>query len=66
MSEVTVKQLAETVGTPLERLLNQMQEAGLAHTRDDELVSESSRLCEGGQSLSTSDLWLHHQHTSLG
>ena len=29
MSEVTVKQLAETVGTPVDRLLKQMQEAGL-------------------------------------
>jgi len=34
MSEVTVKQLADTVGTPVDRLLKQMQEAGLPHTRD--------------------------------
>ncbi len=43
MSEVTVKQLAETVGTPVDRLLKQMQDAGLPHTRDDEPVSDEEK-----------------------
>ncbi|MGE0623560.1 MAG: translation initiation factor IF-2 [Pseudomonadales bacterium] len=43
MSDVTVKQLAETVGTPVDRLLKQMQEAGLAHSTDDELVSDEEK-----------------------
>lgn len=43
MSEVTVKQLAETVGTPVDRLLTQMKEAGLSHSRDDELVSDEEK-----------------------
>ena len=43
MSEVTVKQLAETVGTPVDRLLKQMQEAGLSHSADDELVSDEEK-----------------------
>lgn len=43
MSDVTVKQLAETVGTPVDRLLKQMQEAGLSQSRDDELVSDEEK-----------------------
>ncbi len=43
MSDVTVKQLAETVGTPVDRLLKQMQEAGLSQSRDDELVSDEQK-----------------------
>lgn len=43
MSDVTVKQLAETVGTPVDRLLKQMQEAGLSHAGDDELVSDEEK-----------------------
>jgi len=43
MSDVTVKQLAETVGTPVDRLLKQMQEAGLSHAADDELVSDEEK-----------------------
>jgi len=43
MSEVTVKQLADTVGTPVDRLLKQMQEAGLSQERDDELVSDEEK-----------------------
>jgi len=40
MAEVTVKQLAETVGRPVETLLAQMQEAGLAHKAADDPVSD--------------------------
>ncbi|MDP2228259.1 MAG: translation initiation factor IF-2 [Moraxellaceae bacterium] len=40
MAEVTVKQLAETVGRPVETLLAQMQEAGLLHKNADDVVSD--------------------------
>ncbi len=43
MSEVTVKQLADTVGTPVDRLLKQMQEAGLPHKNDEESVSDEEK-----------------------
>lgn len=43
MAEVTVKQLAGVVGVPVERLLAQMQEAGIAGKKDESLVSESER-----------------------
>lgn len=43
MSEVTVKQLAEVVGTPVERLLKQMQEAGLTQTQADQPISDDEK-----------------------
>jgi translation initiation factor IF-2 len=43
MAEVTVSQLAEVVGTPVERLLKQMQEAGLAHGEPNQLVSDEDK-----------------------
>jgi translation initiation factor IF-2 len=43
MAEVTVSQLAEVVGTPVERLLKQMQEAGLSHSRPNQLVSDEDK-----------------------
>lgn len=43
MADVTVKQLADTVGTPVDRLLRQMQEAGLPHKSEDELVNEEQK-----------------------
>ena len=43
MAEVTVKQLSETVGTPVDKLLTQMKEAGLAHTAADEVVSDEDK-----------------------
>ena len=43
MSEVTVNQLAETVGTPVDRLLKQMQEAGLSQTDAEQSVSEEDK-----------------------
>ncbi|MEX2489521.1 MAG: translation initiation factor IF-2 N-terminal domain-containing protein, partial [Pseudomonadales bacterium] len=43
MAEVTVSQLAETVGTPVDRLLQQMQEAGLPHEKVEDLVSEDEK-----------------------
>ncbi len=43
MAEVTVKQLAQTVGVPVERLLSQMKDAGLPHTADGEAVTEEQK-----------------------
>lgn len=43
MAEVTVSELAEVVGTPAERLLQQMQEAGLEHRVQEELVSDEDK-----------------------
>ncbi|MES2872002.1 MAG: translation initiation factor IF-2, partial [Pseudomonadota bacterium] len=43
MTQVTVKQLADEVKTPVERLLQQMREAGLPHTAADEKVSDSEK-----------------------
>ncbi|NKC00160.1 MAG: translation initiation factor IF-2 [Pseudomonadales bacterium] len=43
MADVTVKQLADTVGAPTDRLLKQMLEAGLPHSAEDELVSEEQK-----------------------
>ncbi len=44
MSEVTVKQLAETVGIPLERLLGQLSEAGLQKTGADDILSDEEKV----------------------
>ncbi|MBV28020.1 MAG: translation initiation factor IF-2 [Gammaproteobacteria bacterium] len=43
MTEVTVKQLADSVGAPVDRLLKQMQQAGLSHKGEDEAVSEQEK-----------------------
>jgi translation initiation factor IF-2 len=43
MAEVTVKQLADAVGAPVDRLLTQMQQAGLSHKSEDESVSEQEK-----------------------
>ena len=43
MADVTVSQLAETIETPVDRLLLQMQEAGLSHGNPDDLVSEEEK-----------------------
>ena len=43
MAQVTVEQLAKTVGAAPDRLLTQMREAGLPHTQADELVSEDDK-----------------------
>ena len=43
MAEVTVKQLADVVGVSVERLLSQMQEAGINGKGDGSSVSESER-----------------------
>ena len=43
MADVTVKKLAEIVGVPVDRLLTQMQEAGLPHKGEDDLVNEEQK-----------------------
>jgi translation initiation factor IF-2 len=44
MSEVTVKQLAQVVGTPVERLLEQLREAGIGIEDPDALVSDDQKM----------------------
>ncbi|WP_320821457.1 translation initiation factor IF-2 [Reinekea sp.] len=43
MSEVTVKQLAESVGTPVEKLLTQMSAAGLPHQQELDSVNDDQK-----------------------
>jgi translation initiation factor IF-2 len=43
MAQVTVNQLAEVVGAPVDRLLTQMKEAGLPHSAADEVVSDEDK-----------------------
>ncbi|MCW8194997.1 translation initiation factor IF-2 [Proteobacteria bacterium 005FR1] len=43
MAEVTVSELAKSVGASVERLLNQMQEAGLKHNSADQVVSDAEK-----------------------
>mgnify|MGYP003582440562 CR=1 FL=1 len=43
MTQVTVKELAQEVEAPVERLLQQMREAGLPHTDAGQLVSDSEK-----------------------
>ncbi len=44
MSEVTVKQLAEVVNTPIEKLLEQFSEAGLDFNAPDQIVSDEQKM----------------------
>jgi len=43
MSEVTVKQFAQSVGTPVDRLLKQLQAAGLPHKDADAAISAGEK-----------------------
>lgn len=43
MADVTVKSLAETVGRPVETLLSQMKDAGLKHSKPDDMVSDAEK-----------------------
>ncbi len=43
MAEVTVAQLAEVVGIPVETLLQQMRDAGLSHAEAEEKVSDTEK-----------------------
>jgi len=44
MSDVTVRQLAEVVGIPLDRLLTQLADAGLAVAGADDILSDAEKL----------------------
>ncbi|MCK5921308.1 MAG: translation initiation factor IF-2 associated domain-containing protein, partial [Methylococcales bacterium] len=44
MSKVTVKQLAGVVGTPVERLLEQMKEAGIEVSGIDQAISDDEKM----------------------
>jgi len=43
MAEVTVSELANSVGAPVDRLLKQMQEAGLSQTSAEQPVSDDEK-----------------------
>lgn len=43
MTQVTVKELAKVVDTPVERLLQQMREAGLPHTAAEQVVTDTEK-----------------------
>jgi translation initiation factor IF-2 len=43
MAQVTVSELAKTVGASVDRLLMQMKEAGLTHTTEDAAVSDEEK-----------------------
>ncbi len=43
MAETTVKKLADIVGTPVEKLLSQMKDAGLPHGDASEVVSDEQK-----------------------
>ncbi|MCY4452130.1 MAG: translation initiation factor IF-2 [Immundisolibacterales bacterium] len=43
MAEVSVREFSETVGTPIERLLAQLSEAGLPHAAEADLLSEQDK-----------------------
>jgi translation initiation factor IF-2 len=44
MSEVTVRQLADTIGIPPERLLSQLSEAGLVKSSTSDLLNDEEKL----------------------
>jgi len=43
MSEVTVKQLANDIGAPVERLLKQISDAGLSSRNENDAVSDEEK-----------------------
>src|SRR3990167_5663251 len=43
MSQVTVKELAQVVDTPVERLLQQMREAGVPHSSAEQVVTDNEK-----------------------
>jgi len=44
MAEVTVKQLAQVVGTPVEKLLVQLKDAGVEKSGETDMISDSEKL----------------------
>ena len=43
MADVTISELAKTVGVSVDKLLSQIKEAGLSHTKPDELISNDDK-----------------------
>lgn len=43
MADVTVSELAKSVGTTVDRILAQMKQAGLQHTAEDDVVSDEEK-----------------------
>ena len=43
MADVTIQELAKTVGVSVDKLLSQIKEAGLPHSRVDELISNDDK-----------------------
>ncbi len=43
MAEVTISELAKTVGVSVDKLLSQIKEAGLPHSKPDELISNADK-----------------------
>ena len=43
MADVTISELASTVGVSVDKLLSQVKEAGLSHTKPDELISNDDK-----------------------
>ena len=43
MAEVTVKQLADTVGTPVEKLLEQLKDAGVDKSAAEDTIADSEK-----------------------
>ncbi|MFT7558219.1 MAG: translation initiation factor IF-2 [Flavobacteriales bacterium] len=43
MADVTVSELAKSVGASVERILSQMKQAGLTHTSTDDMVSDEEK-----------------------
>ena len=44
MSDVTIKQLAQVLGTPVEKLLSQLAEAGMKFTSADQVISSTEKV----------------------
>ena len=44
MSEVTVKQFAETIGVPVDRLVGQLKDAGVSATAADSFISDDDKV----------------------
>ena len=43
MADVKITELAKTVGVSVDKLLSQIKEAGLPHTKADELISNDDK-----------------------
>jgi translation initiation factor IF-2 len=44
MSDVTIKQLAQVLGTPVEKLLSQLAEAGMSFNNADQIISSTEKV----------------------